>query len=374
MDEFFNFHRFEAEGWWGRRAFLGRWWRVNRRDRRWTPQNYSVIYRAIVRGSEEAVARFSPSLITLEALMRNSQSSGYPGSILSGPSNEQCVGLVAPLLDDRGEEPVVWLTLFNSANDSDVMERLLGIASEAHSGVRLIGPASLTPRLSSGVLLDHFHIVPPLNSPYNPPYVAELLEGVLEPYAYDRMWLLDVGAHSKLKGGASEARIERIDAGTLCVDLLPLLHSSWEPLAGEPPDASEVEFALRLWQGPPLLLWCAYVGESAVGYLLAQADEGRFMRRTDGGRTVRGRAWQLLRGSGHASAGRVLLHGVAPEQRGQGAANALIAEALRHAEEAGWNTLSIGPIPEGAAAEELLSAWGARPRQRYARFTSQLED
>lgn len=369
MDGYFNFHRYEAHDWLARRSFLARWWRVNARDRRWPPPDYRACHRALVSRSEPALARFSPVLLTLEAMPRLTRSGGLAGVSLPPAADEQCVGIVVLLRDDRGPAPVTHLALLAMANDAEVAERLVGAAYEAHPGGILIGPSSLTPRLAGGVLLDHFHQEPPLHSPYNPPYLAEVIGGTLDAVAFERMWFLDCAAAAQSPHRTQSPRVQEFAVERLVGDLQPLVAASWVA-EGEAPDAAEIDLALRLWHASPLLGWCALDGDQVVAYVVAQADVGRYMRRIQGGRTLRGRAWQALRTPGAASAGRVLLGGVLPAARRRGVASALIGAVAEYGLRVGWRTMAIGPVVEGGEAAAFLEAIGAAPRQRYARFAS----
>lgn len=375
MGDYYNFHQYEAQDWLARRAFLARWWRVNSRDRRWRPPDHRAYYNAIVRRSEPAIERFSPVFVTMDAMLRQSTADGYSRLSIPAIADEQCVGIVIPLLDERGPAAVTHLAMLALANDSEVAERIIGAAIALQPGALLAGPTSLTPRLARGVLVDHFHQDPPINSPYNPPYLAEVLDGVLEPVQHERMWFLDCAQAAASLTRTDAPQVRPFDVALLAHELLPLLLASWDAAAGEPPDGPEVDLALRLWRSTPLLGWCVLDGEEIVGYIVAQADAGRYMRRVQGGRTLRGRAWMAIHQPGQVAQqgvtqGRILLGGVLPKARRMGAATALLRAVAEQGRIWGWNTLAIGPIAEESETVAFLEACSAVPRQHYVQFAS----
>jgi hypothetical protein len=74
--------------------------------------------------------------------------------------------------------------LLRCANDEETLERLLDAAlgwAGEQGCTQLVGPTGLLPAWQSGALLDHFHVTPPLHTPYNPPYLPDILAGAMTP-------------------------------------------------------------------------------------------------------------------------------------------------------------------------------------------------
>ena len=253
------------------------------------------------------------------------------------------------------------------ANDEETLERLLGVALEAAAGAgcyRLVGPTGPTPHLQSGVLVDHFHLSPPLHTPYNPPYLADLLASTMEPCAESVLYHQAVP--SVVDPPTGPARLVPLEPGRLARDLLPLLAESVAGNGDFPaPTAAEAELLL-LWLGAyPLAGWVAEVQELPVGFVLVQPDLAPLMRRVDGGRYWPARAYAAWRKTAPVRAGRLLLCAVDPAWRGQGVGRQLWQQVLHHARVQGWRSLTCGPLAPDAAAAGFLLAAGARQAQRY---------
>ncbi len=156
------------------------------------------------------------------------------------------------------------------------------------------------------------------------------------------------------------------DPSRLAKDLLPLLITACSPSADlPPPDTEEAAFLLRRLGLAPLHAWLAHVDEQPVGFTLLQPDLAPLMRRTNGGRHLPWRLWLAWRSRGPVSQGRVLYGAVSPRWQGQGIGSQLLHQALITAQRQGWETLSIGPLPEVALACIFLENRGARARQTY---------
>jgi GNAT superfamily N-acetyltransferase len=61
-----------------------------------------------------------------------------------------------------------------------------------------------------------------------------------------------------------------------------------------------------------------------------------------------------------------------PEWRGQGLGRQLLHQALGTARQQGWRSLSFGPIPSSAPANEFLQRHGAEARQSYQLYQVEL--
>ncbi len=63
---------------------------------------------------------------------------------------------------------------------------------------------------------------------------------------------------------------------------------------------------------------------------------------------------------------------VLPEWRNRGIGQQLWRQALQTAQQQQWQSLTIGPVAEGAASATFLKKWGAQPRQHYVLYASEL--
>lgn len=380
---YFNFASRSAEDWWGRREFLHAWWRGNARDRRWIPPRYRLLNRAIVHRREPFLNTRLPVPLTVEAVVRQSQSSGYGniGSVFAPAGMGHAIVGQALALTDTGNSPAtLFLSLMAFANDAEALESLLqaGWQQGAAQGARrLVAPAELAPSFSAGLLLDNFHLPPPLHTPYNAPYLPELVEVAMEPLRLSRLWFMETTTRPPLPSPPHGLEIAPIDAMRLAGDLLPLLQTAVQgddataSPAAAPLSAAEAEFALRMASDAPLLGRLALLDGVPVGFVLAQADVGAALRRLRGGRPLWARAALAIRPPVDAAAGRVLLGGVLPQAQGQGIARHLLDNTLRLAADTGWRVLAIGPVVEESAAAQLLAKVGATQRQRYGLFVQE---
>lgn len=376
MSGYFNFSSHTMDDWWARRAFLHTFWRANGRDPRWLPPLYSQYKGALLGRNSPHAQRLHPTLLTLDAVPVAPRVSGFAGIPMAGGGDDNIVGMAALLHDERPEVPTTWLGMFNFANDDEVLDRMLDAvwqrAAEAGS-MRLAGPTLLAPSFAPGVLLDYYHVDPPLYTPYSPPYMPELLDLALSPLLYTRIFSLETESTPPLAGRA-EFLIEPLTPARLAGDLLSLAQVAFAEGPAAAPDALEMEFLLVGWSVAPLLGWTARSsGEDArvLGFVLAQPEVGRTVRRTSGGRSLWGRLRSIIATAGGAERGRVLLGAVTEEARGQGVGSALLGALVDHARRAGWRWLDFGPVAEGSDAEAFLTQAGALPRQRYALFGSE---
>ncbi len=171
---------------------------------RWAPPRYSLL-RKLARGDDPFVARQNPLLCSLEAFPGRRRTSGagmefnQPAAIMDVP-----VAAAMILSDPRRQDGTAYLSLLRCVNDVESLERFVGVALEqaAYLGrYRLVGPTGLSPHLGSGVLQDYFHVMPPLHTAYNPPYVPEVMENVLAPLQTQRLYHAVVPAETCAAGG-----------------------------------------------------------------------------------------------------------------------------------------------------------------------------
>jgi GNAT superfamily N-acetyltransferase len=261
------------------------------------------------------------------------------------------------------------LALLSVANDVESLERLLMVAQEqafARGRSRLVGPVALSPHLGYGALLDHFNETPPLFTPYNSPYLPEILEAVLERVQMARLYHVAVTGDVKSIDGPAKLRPLVVeDEATVLPNLLAALDDNEE---FPRPDAEEAAFLLEWWGIVPRLGWIAEMDGQAVGFVLLQPDLGAALRWTKGGRNPLWWLWWQWRRTQPARSGRIVAGGVLPHRRRQGIGKQLWAAAMQSAHRQGWRSVSIGPVADDSAAASFLTAHDAEPRQRYALY------
>jgi ribosomal protein S18 acetylase RimI-like enzyme len=373
---YFNYTNHVAEGWWERRDFIQRWWRIHASDSRWTPPHYGTLRQAINSGRNPYLAQRSPLLLHLEALPRRvAPDSTASGTGFAGALMEEPVATGVILIDERRQDATAYLGLMHSVNDGEALERLVGAAMEklwAAGCQRIIGPTGLSPHLQSGVLQNFFHIAPPLHKPYNPPYLPELMESVLHPFATSRLYWMATPAELPREEPLL-AEIVPLELARLSSELRPLLVAACEANGDfPPPDADEAAFLLRWVQVWPLIGWLAQVEGKPVGFVLLQPDLTDSVRRAHGGRNLLWRLWLGWRSKRPVRAGRLLFGGVLPEWRNRGIGQQLWRQALQTAQQQNWQSLTIGPVAEETAGAAFLEKVGAQPRQQYMLYESEL--
>ena len=258
-----------------------------------------------------------------------------------------------PLKRDMG-----YLSFLHTVNDRDTLSVLLESLTEhlRPHGIRtLIGPTHLFPHLGSGVLTSHWHLTPPLYTPYNPPYLSELCQSLMRPVETSQLYHLSTDVQLR---NDSPATLSPLEPKRLAEDLLPLLQVASAHPTFSPPDVEEAERMVTWLLTSPLYGWLAEVDCQPVGFALVQADlpEER-----------RGLAWFRKQ---EAKSGRLLFLGVLPEFRRRGIGRHLLSQSLTMGLGRGWNTLSTGPLPRKTG--RLLEMWGAKASQNYTLYRYKL--
>ena len=312
------------------------------RDPRWVPPHGPSLRREL-RDPET-------HLIYVDALPRNPH---YRGSSLE---SAVAAAMVRPDPLRRGTG---YLSFLHTVNDRDTLRVLLESLTEhlRPHGIRtLLGPTHLFPHLGSGVLNSHWHLTPPLYTPYNPPYLNELCQSLMKRAEDVRLYHLSTDVQME---GGSPATLSPLEPQRLTKDLLPLLQTActMNPMFSLP-DVGEAERILRWLASFPLHGLLAEIGGQAVGFALWQQDLSDVLQKR-GSSFLRRRKLQVLRG-------RLLLLGVLPEFRRRGVARHLLSQSLKTARERGWKTLSAGPLPRDAG--EIIEGWGAEPEQTYTLY------
>lgn len=374
--DYFNYTKNISEGWWGRRDFIQRWWRLYATDHRWTPPHYGALRQALDLNRNPYLAQRSPILLYLEALPRRVTTGGNIGGTgFGGALMEEPVAATIVLVDKRGQDSTAYLALLHCVNHSEALERLLGLVMENLWKVgcqRLIGPTGLSPHLQSGALQNFFHVVPPLHTPYNPPYAPEVFESVMHPFAQSRLYSMETPVELPAATQPA-AQLVPFIPDRLSGDLLPLFAAACEANGDyfPPPDTAEAAFLLR-WLGVwPLLGWLAQIDDEPVGFILLQPDLSNRVRRAKGGHNLLWRLWLDWQSKRAVDAGRLLFGGVLPAWRGQGIGHQLWRQALLTAQTQGWHTLTVGPVAEATLGMAFLEKCGAQPQQRYLLYENE---
>jgi GNAT superfamily N-acetyltransferase len=379
---YFNYTTYLPNSWWERRSFLHSWWRLYAGDRQWAPPVYTALSR-LVRGTDNPLyARLGTQMLYMDALPQRSSANTYAtNTTMNAPVGasmtfEEAVSATLIQVDRRRDDDAAYLGLLRCANDEETLERLLGKAFEqvAEQGCsQLLGPTGILPGWNPGALVNHFNRRPPWHTPYNPPYVGELLGSAMEPWLETELYMVEVPA--ELPPAPAPAAIEPLLLPRLAGDLLPLLVESTRLDEAFPAyDQLEAETLIGWLQtAVPPEAWLATVDGVAAGFIMLQADLAPLLQRTGGGKRWLKRsylgAYLALRRHARTRAGRLLLGAVDPEWQGQGIGLQLWRHALDRARQLGWQVITCGPVVVESDAAAFLTRQGARPQQRYVTYS-----
>ena len=370
LDGYFNYYSRIADGWWERRSFMGAWLRMMAADRRWTPPYRPHLAAALRSGRAPHVDRQQPAFIWLEALPGKPN---YSGTLshrqLSSALMEQPVATALLLADPRRHDGTATLALLHCANDVESLERLLTVAFEQawqRGRSRLVGPVSLSPYLGQGALISHYNEYPPLYTPYQAPYLPEVLESIMARGPGSRLYHV-VPTVLPNDGPAVLRRLTTDDHATV----LPRLLSGAADGDFPAPDGIEAQFLLDWWQVAPLTGVVAEVNGAVVGVALLQADLASALRLAKGAANPLWRLWFNWRRTRRARQGRLLALVVAPEQRRRGIGVQIWRAALALAQAQGWASLTVGPVADGSLGAAFLMTQGATARQHYRLYVAE---
>lgn len=375
---YFNYTTYLPSSWWERRSFLHAWWRLYAGDRQWAPPVYTALSRLVRTPDNPLYSRLGTQMLYMEALPRRDSANTYAtNTTMNAPVGasmtfEEVVSATLIQIDRRREDDAAYLGLLRCANDEETLERLLGRAFEqvAEQGCSfLLGPTGILPGWNPGVLVNHFHRRPPWHTPYNPPYVGELLATIMEPWLETELYTLEIPA--TIPPAPEQAIIEPLSLPRLAGDLLPLLVESTRLDEAFPEyDQLEAETLLAWLQATvPPEAWLATVDGAPAGFIMLQADLAPLLQRTGGGKRWLQRGYLALRRYPHVAAGRVLLGAVVPEWRGQGIGLQLWRHALDRARQLDWQVITCGPVVVGSEAAAFLARQGAQAQQRYVTYS-----
>jgi GNAT superfamily N-acetyltransferase len=376
LHKYINYRFQVAEGNWQRREFASHWWRIYEHDSRWSPPFWPALSWSLDPARNPHLARMDPLLLYGEAFPRRVRATSPQQSDLVGFSTalfEESIAAGVLLRDPRRRDGAAYVAMLHLVNDRTSLSNFLNRAQDllVPAGARqLIVTTGLSPHLGTGVLQDHFHQLPPLYTPYSPPYLPELLVEACRPLGRSQLYVATVEDHIEDHFGKPHvpgpAQLHPLEPARLATDLLPLFQEATPTWADfPPPDALEATFLLRWLDSGPLMGWVAEVDGKAVGFILLQPDLTGVMHRARGGRRLLWRPWLHWRKLRRVKAGRLLFGGVLANFRRQGIGHQLWQQALRTAVEMDWLTLSVGPIPSTAPANSFLDSVGVKAQRSY---------
>ncbi|MEJ2600683.1 MAG: GNAT family N-acetyltransferase [Anaerolineales bacterium] len=379
LPEFYNLRYELAENGFERWRFLQTWWRLYRHERHWAAPYYPAFKEALNPESNPHLKRMEPRLVFTRGVARKRGQNTIEGDLSPylglGVAAEATLSCALLLYDQRRPDGSAYLALLHSQNTPSGLEGLLDFAGEelAYSGARrILGPVGISPFFNSGVLTNLWNQTPPAYAAYNPPFLPELMGQVMEPGPVRHVYRLPVTAgNAPVLSGP--ARLEPLEVKRLANDLLYLLQVACLPLEEYPaPDVLEASFLLKSIRQWPHWGWLAKVEGRPAGFVLLQPDFSPLLQRTGGGRALWQRLVLRLLSNQPTRSGRVVFGGVAPNYRRQGIARQLWQQVIRFAQLQGWESLSVGPLPETSPAARFCTNLGGQSNQEYRLYTGDL--
>ncbi len=389
-DLFFNYATYVANRGWDRRKFFQQWQRIYTSDPRWVAPHYRHRRMLLQPERDPYLSRCVTAFIHLEALPRRQQMGGLGGVLW-----EQSVAAAVLCVDPTARHKIGRLALLHCANDEESLERIVAAAQEElwqQGGRQLLGPTGLSPQLQRGVLTNYFHVTPPLHTPYNPPYLPELMSTTLAASQHTVLLQHDLRAATDRLRAATDRpdsagkRDEQRPAPPTAVEIVPLTAALacsepflplWKAATsaeadGPSPDSAEVAFLWKWLTVWPWMGWVAVAGGEPIGFVLLQPDLAEQSRFAKGGQNPLWALWLWWRQRLGVNQGRMVVGAVVPQWRQRGVGTALWLRAIEHARQQAWATLSIGPLPEQGIGSSFLQRRGAKCQQRYTLYASEL--
>jgi GNAT superfamily N-acetyltransferase len=308
------------------------------------------------------------------------------------------VGRIAAIVDEafasRWEPRAGWFGFFECLNDPGAARALLGMAERALAarGRRtVVGPINLTTHDETGILTDGFDSPPMVQSPYNPPYYAELLEAAgYTPFReyHSYLWTpsgRQLAAESRVRVDVADKiehsaitirpmRLREWDAETRTV--FELYNASFADVWGFVPIGWE-EFRqraalFRRFLVPDLALIAEAAGRP-VGFALTLPDINAALR------PLHGRLWplgwlRLARAVPRLRSGRFILLGVRPDWAGRRIGALLAAETAAALRRLGYRQVELSLV-QGAndRVRKVIEAFGCPRLKSYTLFRRELQ-
>ena len=197
---YFNYTTYLPSSWWERRSFLHAWWRLYAGDRQWAPPVYTALSRLVRAADNPLSAPAHPDALhgsAAAARQRQRLRYQYHDERTRGGCDDVRGGGECHAYPDRSA-PRGRRRLPGAAA---LRQRRGDARAAAGQGVRAGGGTRLQPaarphrhpaRLESGALVNHYNRRPPWHTPYNPPYMGELLASIMEPWLETELYTLEV--------------------------------------------------------------------------------------------------------------------------------------------------------------------------------------
>ena len=368
---YFNYSTMIAGQGWERRTFARQWQRIYGTDRRWVAPHYQQRQLIVHPSRNPYLARTVAAVIHLEALPQRKQTGGLGGLLWEEPVAAAILSIDPARKDGTGR-----LALLHCANDEETLDRIIGAAQEElwrYGGRRLVGPTGLSPLLPSGVLTNYFHVTPPLHTPYNPPYLAEIMATSLQPI--EQTGIFTLNPLTNRPKDAVPTNIELVPLTARIAQSSPfatLWHTATHPEAELIlPDTDEIAF---LWQWItvwPWVGWVAMAQNDPVGFVLLQPDMAEQNRIAKGGQNPLWALWLQWRRRYGFKKGRLIFGGVIPGWQERGIGSLLWNKVLWYAQQQQWHSLAVGPIAASGAGATFLTKRGAQMQQSYSLYASE---
>lgn len=367
--QYMNYDLLRADNWLEKRLFIHQWAQMGFRDQRWVPPLFFALRPSL---TDPHMQRVDATLLRLTAVGFQARRTDRGHSIQGVPlsaSMEQTIATAALQLDPRRSDRTTHLTLFNTVNNRDslriFLDKLGELLMDAGS-FRLLGPFGASPFLERGVLQNHWNLTPPIYTAYNQPFLPELMEKVLRPFATQQLYTVPIRPNSVEKT-VGNVTLTPFEPARLAADLLPLLQAACQNRLGLPlPDEMEARFMLRQLLPEQLTAWGAELDGRIVGFFLVQPDDGAARRRSRGGKLAwQATLYQLLRRR-PTRRGRLLFGAVLPNYRKRGVGQMLLHKLNALGIAQGWERVHIGPLDSGDTAVPWLRTHAnAIDRQQY---------
>lgn len=373
---YINHHFNIAENSWGLSAFLSSWRRIYNEDPHLAPPYHPNIRQSLDSRKNAHLARLSTLIVHSTALPRRSNSDPHQVEInVEGITFEKPVAAGILLKDPRRNDRSAHLVEFRCVNDKESLERFLeylGVQMLSIDCNQLICPVGLSPYIRTGSLESHWNRTPPLYTPYNPPYLPEMLESTMDPICSFRLYLFDLP--EELPPAAEKpAILTPLNPGDLSNEvpklilaLGPEISQIYQPSNFPPPDDLEIDFLMQWVKKWPTFGWLAKINDQPVGCVVLQPDMAPRLKQAKGGKSPLWRVWLEMKKHDAASQGRVVFGGVHPAWQGHGIGRQLISKTLITAKDQGWRQVSVGPLSQQYS--EVLVHLGARPLQTYSLY------
>ena len=267
-------------------------------------------------------------------------------------------------------------TDFASADAADALFAHLDESARSAGKQQLLGPVSLLPNQSAGVITSGFDERGFVDSAWNPAWVP----GVYEAAGFSRTqqaqtWSVDVGsvtttAPTRNEFAAAGIRLEygdRSKTDTLISELLVVLNDAFEQLPYytqiTPAEMTAATDGLSFLLDEKLLL-LARDDESgeAVAFILVLPDISPFVQKTRGRLTAQRQLELLLTRGRYRREAILIIQGVEPDRQGRGILTLLSRQLQVNLAEGGYRRLRTTTVGlENAGSARQFSRFGGRP-------------